>query len=164
MVSGAQRLGAQPAERYHAPAISHSSHREQAAQKIRRDCWHIAGNHQIPIGGGATQRRHDTSQRTAIRDRVRDDLVTQIPIANWVADQRGRSGGGLYLSRDIADERLSPVRQKSFIRSHSRTPASDQHKTGIQKTGAQHETMLTSAPEGSIGFTYRIAVIIVGKT
>ena len=107
-------------------------------EKCRGDFRHIAGDHQIPFGGGMSQSRMDAGERSTSRDDIFDHWITKVSISGGITNQSHISGGAVHFACNVFKQRTSFEREQRFVLAHTGAPAASQHKSR-----AFHAEMIT---------------------
>jgi hypothetical protein len=117
---------------------------EQGTQESCADTRHIAGNENIPLGMGMLQGRHQSAQRTAVRNGICKYGISEMSVAIGWSDQGHRSGRRENFRRDVLDQRRASEGQQRLVTAHPRAMAPRQNKAGFGIGRDRHEMILTS--------------------
>lgn len=130
MIDGAQGVAS---ALYGEQAIAFGGFRraQQVDEEIGGYAGHIAGDDQIPVGGGRLQSGADAAERSAIAIAIGEGRQSEMSVALGGADQRYGRGRGANASGNVFDQRGISPRQQGFILPHAETASTGQHEPGM---------------------------------
>jgi Transglycosylase SLT domain len=155
VVDGAQRLEPSRGSRNNAIFLGGLGHPKQAFKEIWGKTGHIAGDDQVPVALGGSQRGLEPAHGSAIGRRIGDQREPEHSVAFGGSYQSDVTGSLRDDLGNLLDQRSTVGGKQGFVPSHTATLASGEDPAGSGCSDyAPHEKMLTSLLSIS-GVTYR---------